>query len=100
MYQNKSLKYYFDSRIYSSEQVQESIEETKKEFPNKKIKVTIGLNEFGAYIVTFKFENKDNYLDKIRINLSKRFKRTIVTGDTIQGKVYGQYKSTNAYKPY
>ncbi len=96
MYQSKSLEYYLDSRIYSSEQVQESIEETKKQFPNKKIKVTIGLNEFEVYVVTFKFENKNNYLEKLKTNLSNKFKRP----DNFKEKVYGQYKPTSIYKPY
>ena len=61
MKQDKNLEYYFDSRIYTSEEIQKSIEQTKKDFPNKKVKVSIRLNDFGVYIITFKFENKNNY---------------------------------------
>lgn len=64
---NKYLEYYLDSKIYSNDEVEKSIEETKKEFPNKNIKVNISLNEFGVYVITFEFEKRDTFFNKIKI---------------------------------
>ena len=103
MGKTKYLEYYMDSRIYSSEQVQESIEETKKQFPNKKIKVTLALNDFGVYIITFKFENKNNYFNKLIIRLKSRFKKPMLLNEYLEQneqRTYGQYKTTKIYKPY
>lgn len=108
MNQNKYLEYYLDSRIYSSEEVQKSIDKTKKEFPNKKVKVSIALNKFGMYIITFKFENKNTFFNKIKIKLWKKVKKTLMldTGskdglEQYSGKnCYGQYKATKTYRPY
>ncbi|MCI8384718.1 MAG: hypothetical protein HFJ33_07715 [Clostridia bacterium] len=99
---NKNLEYYLDSRIYSGEDVQKSIVETKKEFPNKKIKVTIGLNEYGMYIITFQFQNKNNFFAKIIIRIWRKFKKTrmLNKGENTTGRRYGQYKETKTYKPY
>ena len=96
MNETKCLEYYLDSRIYSGEQIQESIDETKREFSNKKIKVRIGLNNFGVYIITFTFENKNNYLNKMKLKLAKKFKKPLLP----EHKIYGQYKQTGIYRPY
>ncbi len=108
MNQNKNLEYYLDSRIYSSEEIQKSIEETKREFPNKKAKVSIGLNNFGVYVITFKFENKNTYFNKIKIRFWKKFKKTLLLENDNKSRLeqyygqkrYGQYKSTGTYRPY
>lgn len=108
MYKNKCLEYYLDSRIYNSEEVQKSIDETKKEFPNKKVKVSIALNDFGVYIITFKFENKNTFFNRIKIKLRKKFKKPLLLGNGNQDRLeqysdkkrYGQYKSTKTYRPY
>ena len=106
---NKSLEYYFDSRIYSDEEVQESIEKTKKEFPNKNIKVNLTVNDFGMYIVTFNFENKNTFFNRIKIKIWAKFKKTRLLGygnkNTLEQyynekKQYGQYKETKTYRPY
>ena len=102
----KCLEYYMDSRIYTSKQVQENIDETKKQFPDKKTKVTLALNDFGVYVINFKFENKNNYWDKIKIRLKSRLEKmpkintSIGMKDYSKPKVYGQYKQTKTYKPY
>lgn len=108
MNQNKSLEYYLDSRIYSSEEVQRSIEETKKEFPNKDVKASITLNDFGVYIITFKFENKNTYFNRIKIRLWKKFKKPLLLDKGKESRIekysqerrYGQYKATKNYRPY
>lgn len=108
MKQNKNLEYYLDSRIYSSEEVQKSIEKTKKEFPNKKVKVTVRLNEFGVYIITFQFENKYNYFNKIKISLWRKFQKNLLLDNGSKSRLeqyygenrYGKYKTTKTYRPY
>lgn len=108
MYKNKYLEYYLDSRIYSSEEIQKSIDDIKKEFPNKKVKVSIELNDFGVYIITFKFESKNTYFNKIKIKFRKRFKKTLLLDNGNKSRLekysgenrYGQYKSTKVYRPY
>ena len=105
MEQTKCLEYYFDSRIYSSEQIQKNINKIKKQFPEKKIKVRLALNDFGVYVVTFEFENKSNYWDKVKIKLISKIKKLLeLKKDRLEkytnNKVYGQYKSTGIYKPY
>lgn len=108
MYKNKYLEYYLDSRIYSSEEVQKSIDETKKEFPNKNVKVNITLNDFGVYIITFEFENKNTYFNRIKIKLWRKFKKTLLLDSGSKSRLeqysgekrYGQYKATKTYRPY
>lgn len=108
MNQNKNLEYYLDSRIYSSEQIQKSISETKKEFPNKNVEVSLRLNEFGVYVITFKFENKNNYFNKIKIKFGKKLRKAFLLGNKNKNRLeqyygknrYGQYKSAGTYRPY
>lgn len=108
MIQNKNLEYYLDSRIYTSEEIQKSIEQTKKDFPNKKIEVEIHLNDFGVYIITFKFENKNNYFNKIKISLWKKFQKNVCLEKRTKSRLeqyygenrYGKYKPTQTYHPY
>lgn len=108
MNQNKNLEYYLDSRIYSKEEIQKSIEETKKEFSNKKVKVDVKLNDFGVYIITFQFENKSNFLNIIKIKLWKKFQKTLLLDNGSKSRLekyygenrYGQYKATGTYRPY
>lgn len=72
MNRSKCLEYYLDSRIYNQEEVQKNIDETKKEFQNKKITVDITINKFGMYVITFYFENKNTIFNKIRIYFKKK----------------------------
>ena len=60
MNQTKYLEYYMDSKIYSKDEVQKSIDETRKEFPKKEIEVQVQLNKFGVYIITFIFKNRNS----------------------------------------
>ncbi len=96
----RNLQYYLDSRIYSSEEIQKSIDETKKDFPNKNIKVTLSLNDFGVYIITFKFENKNTLFDKIKIKFRKKLKKQILLEEYSSKPQYGKYKETKTYRPY
>lgn len=104
----KNLEYYLDSRIYSKEEVQQSIEETKKEFSNKNVKVSVTLNDFGMYLITFEFENKSTFFNKIIIKIWRKFKKTLMLEDGEKSRLeqysgnkhYGQYKETKTYKPY
>lgn len=122
MKNNKYLEYYMDSQIYSVEDVKNSIDKTKKEFPNKNVKVTIGLNSFGMYIITFEFEDKNTFFNRIRIFFKRKEKKEILMlEDGIESSKfekeqeklqkrfekyssdiisYGKYKSTGLYRPY
>ena len=122
---NKYLEYYLDSKIYTNEEVQKSIDETKKEFPNKNVKVSVYLNEFGVYIVTFEFENKNTFFNRIKIKVKRKQRnklmiegkeKNIKSKKTKEQKVqekiqkrfdrysgnnnYGRYKNTGIYRPY
>lgn len=75
---NKYLEYYMDSKKYSEEEVEKSIDETKKEFPNKKIDVEVYLNNFGVYVITFKFNNKNSFLKSIFIKIKAKRKKNLL----------------------
>ena len=114
MNKTKYLEYYMDSKIYSKEEVQKSIDETKKEFPNRQIDVQVHLNKFGVYIITFTFNKKNSFIRKIFIKLKFRKKNNLllteeseIKQDKVQkrfekynNKTYGQYKATHTYRPY
>lgn len=118
MNQTKYLEYYMDSKIYSKDEVQKSIDETRKEFPNKKIDVQVHLNKFGVYIIIFTFRNRNNFIKNIFIKLKfKKKNKLLLTENTKKNKktkedkvqkrfekysnrIYGQYKETHIYRPY
>jgi len=119
MTKNKCLKYYLDCELYGSKEIQQSIEQTKKEFSDKKVHVDITLNDFGMYVLTFYFENKNNYFNKINLKFKRKKKEKLLQNDNLNidkklnktgivktrldkyyGKIYGQYKNTGIYKPY
>lgn len=112
MEKEKCLEYYLDARKYSAEEVEKNIEETKKEFPKKKIEVDVTLNPFGMYIITFYFRDKNTIWNKIKIYFRKRKAimlqekneaKTEINKNRLEkyyGKEYGKYKITQKYKPY
>ena len=114
MNKTKHVEYYMDSKIYSKAEVQKSIDETKKEFPNRQIDVQVHLNKFGVYIITFTFNKKNSFIRKIFIKLKFRKKNNLllteeseIKQDKVQkrfekynNKTYGQYKATHTYRPY
>ena len=114
---SKCLEYYLDSKVYNYEDVEKNIEETKKDFPKKKITVNVTINSFGMYVITFIFENKETWFSKI-ILYFKRKKVLLLQEANANNKnnnfekeenkrlekayrnQYGKYKSTGIYKPY
>ncbi len=114
MNKTKYLEYYMDSKIYSKDEVQKSIDETKKEFPNRQIDVQVHLNKFGVYIITFTFNKKNSFIRNIFIKLRLKKKNKLLLTekseekqDKIQkrfekynNKTYGQYKTTHTYRPF
>ena len=101
MEQKKYLEYYLDSKIYSKKDIEKEIEKTRSEFCKKQIRASVALNKFGVYIITFEIENKNNYFNKIKIQLIKKLKKQPLLRDANRTKrQYGQYKSTKTYKPY
>lgn len=75
MLKQKIVEDYFDASTYSNQEILQSIEETKKEFSKKIINVDINLNEFGVYVVTYYFKNKNNILQKIMVKLKGKNKK-------------------------
>ena len=100
MQQNKYLEYFLDSRIYNHEDVQKSIEETKKEFSNKEIEVRIELNEFNVYIITFKFEDKDTYLNRIKWKKNLKNPLVLMARRKNKSRLEKYYQETKTYRPY
>lgn len=110
----KCLEYYLDSKTYTTEQVQISIDETKKEFANKKVYSEVCLNKFGVYVITFYFENKNTIWNRIRIFFKRKDKQKLLLEketttkqdktksrlEKCYGNSYGQYKQTKQYKPF
>lgn len=71
----KTVEYRFDSKMYSSEDVRRKIEEIKKSFnkiSNKPIEVRMELDEFGIYVVLFKFYAKGKYIKQKKDNKISR----------------------------
>ena len=60
MLKQKIVESYFDSKIYSNQEILRSIEETKKEYSKKIVDIDIRLNEFGVYVVTYYFKTLIN----------------------------------------
>lgn len=78
MNKTKYLEYYMDSKLYSKDEVQKSIDETKKEFPKKEINVQVQLNKFGVYIITFTFKNRNNFIKNIFIKFKLKKKNKLL----------------------
>lgn len=72
---NKIIENYYDSKIYTDNEILENIEETKKEFSEKKVDFDISINDYGVYVVTYYFRNKENIFQKIMIKIKKRKKK-------------------------
>lgn len=125
MLKQRVVENYFDSKIYSNQEIIQSIEETKKEYSKKIVDVDINLNEFGVYVVTYYFKNQDNIFQKIFIKIKQRRKKnkTVLLQERslrhekmtreerkqekvrkrmekYSGNKYGVYKQTKTYKPY
>ncbi len=82
MNKTKYLEYYMDSKLYSKDEVQKSIDETKKEFPNKQIDVQVHLNKFGVYIITFTIKNKKSLIRNIFIKLKFKNKENLLLAES------------------
>ena len=125
MLKQKIVESYFDSKIYSNQEILRSIEETKKEYSKKIVDIDIRLNEFGVYVVTYYFKNKDNIFQKIFIKIKQKAKKnktvllqekSLTYGkltkkkkkkekikrrmEKYSGNIYGVYKETRTYRPY
>lgn len=95
---SKKLEYYFDSNRYGYKEIQEAIENAKKDFPNKNFKTEIKLNDFGVYILTLYFQNEPSILNKINFKKKESPKKKPKEVLPLVRK-YGQYKSTGVYRP-
>ena len=102
MNKSKCLEYYLDSSKYNYEEVQKSIDETKKEYDNRDVTVEVNINQYGMYVITCYFKNKNTLLNRIRVFLMKRKQNRLLLQEKNYNSEhkYGQYKSTKTYKPY
>lgn len=102
MNKSKCLEYYLDSGKYNYQDVQESIDETKKEYTNRDVTVEINMNQYGMYVITFNINNKNTIFNRIKVYLKKRKQNRLLLQEKNynNGHKYGQYKSTKTYKPY
>lgn len=120
MLKQKIVENYFDAKLYTNQEIIESIEKTKKEYAKKIINVDINLNEFGVFVVTYYFKVSENIFQKIFIKIKQRRKDRKIKllqeknenleerkKDKIEkifekysGNKYGEYKNTGTYKPY
>lgn len=103
--ESKCLEFYLDSKDYGNKEIQEKIEETKKEFPDKTTDVRIILNDFGMYVITINFKNKYDFLSGLkRTSKEQKIRRkkifTMSNKKIKQDKKYGQYKQTGTFRPY
>lgn len=105
--ENKCLEYYFDSKVYSIQEIKQNIQENKKEFPNKTVETKISLNSYGVYVVTLYFKDKNNILRFIKNKNNKHLQKESAKSkeqrrlEKYYGKNrYGQYKSDRIYRPY
>lgn len=97
----KCLVYYLDSKKYDYVKVQESIDETKKEYNNKLIEVNVEVNKYGMYVITFYFKNKNTFFNKIRLFFRKKSKPLLKESNNKDEKQeYGKYKCGILYHPY
>ena len=87
---NKHLEYYMDSKIFSKNEVQKSIDDTKKEFPNKEVEVQVSLNKFGVYVITFTFKNKNSFIKNIFIKLKLKRKNKLLLSEKVETKNVNQ----------
>lgn len=101
MNNSKCLVYYLDSKKYNYESVQKSIDETKKEYNKKQIKVDVKINNFGIYVITFYINNKNTFFNKIRLFFRRKNKPLLQEKNVKKEEhKYGEYKSGTIYRPY
>ena len=100
MNKDKCLVYYLDSKKYDYVKVQESIDETKKEYNNKLIEVNVEVNKYGMYVITFFFKNKNTFFNKIRLFFRKKNKPLLQESNNKEEQEYGKYKCGILYHPY
>ena len=113
--ENKCLEYFLDSQVFSRDKLQEIVNKTKREFPEKQIEPKLYLNNWGVYILKIEFKDKDNYLNRMKER--KRNRKILMLNEKnekikekrVQEEIkkerakhvkYGQYKETKTYKPF
>ena len=101
--EGKCLEYYLDSRQNGVEEIQQKIKEIQKEFPKKLLNTNISVNDFGMYVITIDFKNKEKYWNKLKEKRKNR--KTLLLKETNNvnkksNEKYGEYKATGTFKPY
>lgn len=126
--EKKTVELIMDPHTYSQEEMIENIENAICEFSNKEVRVTIAINEWGVYVVTLDYMDKDTRINKMKYRrklnkkkkVLKRYKEkiremleetqnqienTVLTSQVLtmpkyKNKDYGVYKETGIYRPY
>ena len=105
--EGKCIEYYFDSKNFTKEQLIENIEEAKKEFPNKKVKPELFLNQWGVYILKINFTDKIEYISNFKkrrknkkiLLLTEKNRKISEKRTALLNRKYGQYKKTGNFRP-
>ena len=105
--EGKCIEYYFDSKTFTKEQLIENIEEAKKEFPNKKVKPELFLNQWGVYILKINFTDKIEYISNFKkrrknkkiLLLTEKNRKISEKRTALLNRKYGQYKKTGNFRP-
>lgn len=105
--EGKCIEYYFDSKNFTKEQLIENIEEAKKEFPNKKVKPELFLNQWGVYILKINFTDKIEYISNFKkrrknkkiLLLTEKNRKISEKRTALLNRKYGQYKKTGIFRP-
>ena len=113
----KCITYYFDSKLYNKIEIIDNLrKECETQYFGKEPRIDIKLNEFGTYIATMIFIQKENKGMQIIKNGSKKIKKINTLNKKKQRKVerkkvearqkqilterkYGAYKQTGTFKP-
>ena len=90
MENKKTVELYLDPQTYTEEQMMESIQKAVKEFSKKDVRVNININEWGVYVVTLEYIDKQNYINRIknRIRLNKKQKMLKKYTEQVIQKIY------------
>lgn len=103
----RCIEYYFDSKTFTKDELIKSIEEAKLEFPNKKVKPDLFLNQWGVYILKINFTDKIKYISDFKekkknrkvLLLTEKNQKISKKRTSFFNKRYGEYKKTGEYKP-
>ena len=105
----KTVELYLDPQQYTEEEMIKSIEQSVNEFSKKDVRVNIDINEWGVYVITLDYIDRDTYLNKLKYKRRLNRKQKILKkySEQIREKKYepisiNSYNNTsnrNVYEP-